>query len=217
MDGYGAESGTCGEDFPGHDNVPRVPPDGRSTRGLGAELQPDAHTAQAERDSLPGRSPLFRALLAVGAAALIIIAVVALTQTHHSGAGSYRGPLGSNPKGPGFTSGTGNSGNTGTGNTGAGNSGAGNTGAGNTGAGNTGAGNTGAGNTGAGVSGAGVSGAGVSGAGVSGAGVSGAGVSGAGVSGAGSGNTATGNTGSGPSGAGAVPGGASGGGAGSSP
>jgi len=72
-----------------------------------------------------------------------------------SNGGGFHGPLGSNPKGPGFTSGTGNTGtgNTGTGNTEAGSTGTGNTGTGNTGTANSstavaGNGNTGTGNTG---------------------------------------------------------------------
>jgi len=121
------------------------------------------------------RSPLVtkpRAFMAVGGTLLVAIAIIVTLELTHSGGDTYRGPLGSNPNGPGYTSGTGDSGNTG-------NSGGGNIGAGGASAGNSGAGNTGTGDTGAG--GAGSAGA-AGGSSATGTGGTGSGNTGAGTS-----------------------------------
>jgi len=103
----------------------------------------------------------------VSVVGLLLVAAgisLAVALSPSSGTG-FHGPLGSNPNGPGFTSGTGNTGtgstgtggtagSTSTGSTGTGNTGTGNTGTGNTGTGNAGGGSTGTGNTGTGSAGA---------------------------------------------------------------
>ena len=104
-------------------------------------------------------------LTLVGFVVLLAVGISIAFASSHPSAGSFNGPLGSNPNGPGFTSNSGNTGNTGSGTAGAVGGGAGNTGAGNTGGGNTGAGNTGAGPAATGKAGAGNTGAGNTGSG----------------------------------------------------
>ena len=124
---------------------------GTEIPGVGPQLRQGPSNGRRRRKR-PGRR-------AVSIVCLVLVAAgisLAVDLSHSSGSG-FNGPRGSNPNGPGFTSGTGN---TGTGNTGTGNTGTGNTGTGNTGTGNTGTGSPDTGNTGTGSPDTGNTGAG---------------------------------------------------------
>src|ERR1700690_3996431 len=108
----------------------------------GAPPGSDSDSNREHLDEHRGGVRRGRLVTIVGLVVLLALGISLALAASHSTSGGYHGPIGSNPKGPGFTSG---SGDTGTGNTGS--AGISNTGSGNSGTGNTGSGNSGTGNS----------------------------------------------------------------------